>query len=319
VDRLISASSLTSLVEARARLARSELAALNERQAAITSDIEAASADQRAYLELIRRRGEMRDRLLRDGLRVLSLGGIGRSAFSAVEQDAIGEQLALADALRQRSDQLTRLAAELSATLESVAAKEAELSRLAARAKLLLGARDPGAAEVAVLRALADDAATAANAISELVGGAAAGAGTASWSWPITGVLTQKFGPSELGLEPAASYQGIVFPHFHDGIDVAAPLGSAVVAAAQGRVRYVGHLPDGAMVVVIAHDDGLVSLSAHLDDAFAAPPVRAGDLVRAGQVIGYVGMTGLTTGPHLHFSVHDVKGPVDPQAVLAAR
>jgi murein DD-endopeptidase MepM/ murein hydrolase activator NlpD len=73
------------------------------------------------------------------------------------------------------------------------------------------------------------------------------------------------------------------------------------------------------MAVVIAHDDGLVSLSAHLDDAFVLPPVRAGDVVRAGQVIGYVGMSGVTTGPHLHFAVHDANGPVDPLTILSAR
>jgi murein DD-endopeptidase MepM/ murein hydrolase activator NlpD len=114
-------------------------------------------------------------------------------------------------------------------------------------------------------------------------------------------------------------YRGMLFPHFHDAIDVGAPLGAAIVSPAPGRVTFVGHLPDGAMVVVIAHDDGFVSLSAHLDDAFARPPVRAGDLVKAGQVIGYVGMSGVTTGPHLHFAVHDAHGPVDPLAVLSAR
>jgi len=131
--------------------------------------------------------------------------------------------------------------------------------------------------------------------------------------------VSQRFGPSALALEPPITYRGVSVPHFHDGIDVAAPLGSAVVAAAPGRVTFVGHLPDGAMVVVIAHDDGLVSLSAHLDDAFAPPPVRAGATVSAGDVIGFVGLTGMTTGPHLHFAVHDVTGPVDPLAILAPR
>jgi murein DD-endopeptidase MepM/ murein hydrolase activator NlpD len=73
------------------------------------------------------------------------------------------------------------------------------------------------------------------------------------------------------------------------------------------------------MVVVLVHDDGLVSLAAHLDDAFAPPPVHAGATVRAGEVIGYVGLTGMTTGPHLHFAVHDAGGPIDPLVILAQR
>jgi len=70
------------------------------------------------------------------------------------------------------------------------------------------------------------------------------------------------------------------------------------------------------MVVVIQHDDGFASMAAHLDDAFARPPVRAGDRVARGDVVGYVGMTGITTGPHLHFALHVAGAPVDPLSVL---
>jgi murein DD-endopeptidase MepM/ murein hydrolase activator NlpD len=92
-----------------------------------------------------------------------------------------------------------------------------------------------------------------------------------------------------------------------------------VVAAAEGRVTFVGHLSDGAMVVLIAHPGGLVSIYAHLDDTFARPQVRIGDAVVAGQVIGFVGVTGITTGPHLHFAVVRGGQPIDPLSLLASR
>src|SRR5207248_10701005 len=94
-----------------------------------------------------------------------------------------------------------------------------------------------------------------------------------SWCGSMRMIVSQPFGPSAFPLDPPLAYRGLTFAHFHDAIDVAAPLGASVVAVASGRVTFVGHLPDGAMVVVIAHDDGLVTLSAHLDDAFAPPPV----------------------------------------------
>jgi murein DD-endopeptidase MepM/ murein hydrolase activator NlpD len=100
-------------------------------------------------------------------------------------------------------------------------------------------------------------------------------------------------------------------------VDIAAALYSPVVAAAPGRVVWVGHLPDGAMVVLIAHVGGLVSLYAHLDDHIAPPRVAAGDEVKEGQIIGAIGMTGMTTGPHVHFVVWRNGELIDPQSVIA--
>lgn len=315
----MTASSLSALIDARTRLAQSELAALQAHLAAVQADHDAAVADLLAYGRLVDHRGAIRDRLLRDGLRVAALGGQAPLALGTEEMDAVTDQVALGTALAERGQHLAADEAELATTVESVAAKRAELAKLDAQARTLTGGADAGAAQLAVLQSLADDAASAANAIAQLTKGASADAKPASWSWPLDGIVTQPFGPSALTLEPTMVFHGIAFAHFHDAIDLAAPLGTPVLAAAPGRVTFVGHLPDGAMVVVIAHDDGLVSLSAHLDDAFAPPPVRAGDRVERGQVVGYVGLTGMTTGPHLHFSVHDANGPVDPAVILAAR
>jgi len=138
-----------------------------------------------------------------------------------------------------------------------------------------------------------------------------------AWLTPAQGELTQEFGPTPYWFEPARTHDGVYYRHFHEGIDIAAAMYTPVVAAAPGRVVWVGHLPDGAMVVLIAHIGGLVSLYAHLDDRIAPPRVVAGDQVQQGQTIGAIGLTGLTTGPHVHFVVWRDGELIDPLSVVA--
>ena len=311
----MAASSLAALVDARARLARAELAALEDRVSALVQARDSAATDRASFRALIDGRARVRDRLLRDALRSIAGAKPARGASDEARL-AIEEQAALLASVDGRAERSSADAADLEATLESVASKEDELSRLDARSRALLGG-SPSGGQIAVLRDLADEASRVASTIAELLGGSDATEATAlSWSWPLQGVVSQTFGPSALGLEPAVLFQGVLFAHFHDAVDIAAPLGTVVTAPAAGRVAYVGHLADGAMVVVLQHDDGFASLAAHLDDAFAPPPVHVGDRVARGDVIGYVGMTGVTTGPHLHFALHLAGAPVDPLSVL---
>ncbi len=133
---------------------------------------------------------------------------------------------------------------------------------------------------------------------------------------PLPGArLTQPFGPTSLALEPPAVVDGVRYPHFHDGLDLAAPLGEPVRAAAEGTVLFAGRLADGAVAVRIRHLDGSETLYAHL---VAGLEVRAGESVKAGQTIGAVGMTGHTTGPHLHFELWSNGRTIDPAPWLAA-
>jgi murein DD-endopeptidase MepM/ murein hydrolase activator NlpD len=132
----------------------------------------------------------------------------------------------------------------------------------------------------------------------------------AKWAMPLVGELTQPYGPTTFYWEPARAGHA----HFHDGIDIAAPYGSEIRAAAPGQVIFAGAIGDGAQLVVIAHIGGYVSEYAHL---MAGSPVKAGDFVAQGQVIGRVGMTGLTTGPHLHMQVWHGGALVDPLSLIA--
>ena len=135
--------------------------------------------------------------------------------------------------------------------------------------------------------------------------------------WPVDGGrITQGFGPTSFALEPARCFEGKCFDHFHDGLDIAAPLGTPVRAIAAGRVTIAGRLSDGAVLVEVEHGRGVYSRYGHLETALR---VRVGQLVSADDVIGSVGITGNTTGPHVHFEIEASGQPVDPLLVLPVR
>ena len=159
---------------------------------------------------------------------------------------------------------------------------------------------------------LANDAVTA----RQLVADGAVVAPLASWSLPLLGEDTQDFGPTPYYFEPALTYGGVYYRHFHAGTDSAAAWGTPVLASATGIVVFVGTMGDGAEVVAVAHDAGLVSMYAHLDNHVFPVPVKAGDTVQAGDRIGNVGLTGITTGAHLHWSVWRNGELIDPLSII---
>jgi murein DD-endopeptidase MepM/ murein hydrolase activator NlpD len=103
----------------------------------------------------------------------------------------------------------------------------------------------------------------------------------------------------------------------HLGVDYAAPTGTPVWATAAGRVSFVGPRGGAGNAIIIDHAGGMSSTYMHLSKF--AKGLRVGQQVRQKQVIGYVGMTGLATGPHLHFSVRMNGAFVDPLKLKPAR
>ncbi len=102
----------------------------------------------------------------------------------------------------------------------------------------------------------------------------------------------------------------------HDGVDIAAEVGTSVLAASSGTVISVEEDPLMGTTVVIEHDGGYQTMYSNLQ---AEPSVAEGDTVSAGQIIGAVGDTAAAEaaqGPHLHFSVTCDGEPVDPQSFL---
>lgn len=118
---------------------------------------------------------------------------------------------------------------------------------------------------------------------------------------PVDGVVSSAFG---VRTDPIDGER-----HHHHGIDVAAPAGAPVRAAGAGRVVKAGEEGGYGNVVIIDHGRGLETRYAHLGTI----DVKPGDRVEAGAGVGTVGVTGRTTGPHLHFEVRRDGEPVDPR------
>ena len=104
------------------------------------------------------------------------------------------------------------------------------------------------------------------------------------------------------------SYSG-----YHRANDIAAPFNSSLHPVGSGIVEFAGQLTDGrGNVVIIAHGDGLKSLYAHMNSI----EVGVGNMVNSSTKIGTIGMTGRTTGPHVHLEIYDGDMIIDPAAVL---
>jgi murein DD-endopeptidase MepM/ murein hydrolase activator NlpD len=121
---------------------------------------------------------------------------------------------------------------------------------------------------------------------------------------PVPGGVVSPFGPR---LHPILGYTRV-----HTGVDLAAASGEPIRAADTGIVVMAGWNGGYGNCVIIDHGGGLATLYAHQSRV----AVSVGDRVTRGQVIGYVGSTGLSTGPHLHFEVRINGNPVDPVPYL---
>jgi murein DD-endopeptidase MepM/ murein hydrolase activator NlpD len=135
----------------------------------------------------------------------------------------------------------------------------------------------------------------AAQASSGTGGGTPSAAGLI---WPVIGPVTSPFGTR--------------WGRMHEGIDIGVPEGTAIRAAASGTVIYAGWMGGYGNLVVIDHGNGLATAYGHQSSI----AVGYGQSVSQGQTIGYVGSTGHSTGPHLHFEVRVNGVPVDPLGYL---
>jgi murein DD-endopeptidase MepM/ murein hydrolase activator NlpD len=122
--------------------------------------------------------------------------------------------------------------------------------------------------------------------------------------WPVIGRVTSSFGEREDPLSGEGA--------FHTGIDIATDFGEPVHAAADGVVEFAAMGNGYGREIVLDHGHGIQTLYAHLS-GFAITP---GEHVTRGQTIGYVGQSGRSTGPHLHYEVRIQNTPVNPHKYL---
>jgi len=121
---------------------------------------------------------------------------------------------------------------------------------------------------------------------------------------PVQGVVSSLFGSRA---DPLSGKE-----KFHEGVDIAAPSGTPIKAAAGGKVIFSGQRAGYGNVVELDHGGGVITRYGHN----AANLVSAGDEVAAGQAIALVGNTGRSTGAHLHFEVRKAGKPINPETLL---
>ncbi|MGY5884412.1 M23 family metallopeptidase [Modestobacter lacusdianchii] len=233
------------------------------------------------------------------------------AAARSARDEAAGAEAAAAAAKAEADAQL----AGQQAALDEVAAQKAQLEQQLQDAQVALlqlqGARNAyqtwlaqKAAEEEAAR-LAEERARAAAAAAAAAEAEVADSGGAGYVRPAIGRTSSCYG----------ARWGVT----HHGVDIAAPIGTPVYAAAAGVVQRAGPATGFGLAVYIRGDDGAVTVYGHVNTY----SVRAGDRVAAGERIAEVGNRGQSTGPHLHFEVHPggamYGGQVDPVPWLRAR
>ena len=215
----------------------------------------------------------------------------GKRATLAQRRQAAEKQEAEAARTLTEVDQLARAAREARRSVERQIAEQAAARRVAEREK---------AADLARYRALQAESRRLAALIRAKQSRGNGQIGKGGLLWPTPGPVTSRYG---YRTHPIYGTR-----RMHAGIDIGAPSGQAIVAVKAGRVVHAGAMGTYGNLVVVDHGNGFSTAYAHQTRV----ATYDGAQVRAGQVIGYVGSTGASTGPHLHYETRVNGEPVDP-------
>jgi len=197
--------------------------------------------------------------------------------------ELVGATNDLASSKQEKLEDLSQLTAEERAEAEEIDALQAQSAAIAAAIR---EAQARAAAEAAAAAARGSSVASAPPMSSGPLG------------WPVSGPVTSPFGWR--------------WGRMHEGIDIAVGYGTPIGAAGAGTVIYCGWMGGYGNLVVIDHGGGLATAYGHQSSIATG----CGQPVSRGQIIGYVGSTGHSTGPHLHFEVRVNGAAVDPLGYL---
>jgi len=328
-------------LEARTAAASAELDALTARLDELESGLVAARKEAQARAELARER--IVQAYMQPPVDTLAtvLGAAdlteAERRMTLVDQVAADDRRVVAES-RRAADELAQLESQTqgaaSALRERLAAQEADLARLRV-------ARDEAAAVAAALddrigavqRETASLAASEADLVALIAGRQTAATTTTTTTAPPPTTAPPAGGggggdtptPTSPPPPPPPSGGGLLWPAsgvltspygwrwgaMHRGIDIGAPSGTPIYAAAGGTVFFAGWMGGYGLLVRLVHGDSRVTAYAHQSSIAVS-----GGSVGRGQVIGYVGSTGDSTGPHLHFEVRVNGSAVDPMQFL---
>jgi murein DD-endopeptidase MepM/ murein hydrolase activator NlpD len=235
--------------------------------------------DNDAYAALV----ETQDKLAKDEVALTA-------ARDRARKRAADAEVAVKAVAQLKKDQeaakveLDRRIAELTSEADALAAEQSQLEDLIRQRQAALEAARRARAAVG-------------DGLSRLPS-TGSGASPSGFIWPVQGVLTSGFGPR--------------WGRMHTGIDIAAPAGTPIHAAKAGDVIYAGWINGYGNTVVVDHGDGIATLYGHQSRIGSSE----GQQLNQGDVLGFVGSTGHSTGNHLHFEVRIDTKPVNPRPYL---
>lgn len=211
------------------------------------------------------------------------------SELEGLKEDQIAEKAALSELKKRKKEELRQYDKNLAESQE----KADEYARQAAKAE----------AEVEKLLEQKQDEIDRADA----AGGGGSGTGDGSLGWPLTvsGRISSSFGRRSSPTAGASTY--------HKGIDIAVSSGTPIVAAGAGTVVTAAYSSSAGNYVMISHGSRLYTVYMHCSRL----AVKQGDTVERGQIIAYVGSTGISTGSHLHFGVSKDGAYVNPMRYVS--
>jgi len=289
----------------RARVVEAYVSPDSERvDTVLTNEDITVAALKRALLETISgNETDLLDQLKGAEARLVDLEAAAASALDAVV-DKQAEEISQLDEVQEALDEQERLREALQARIDEVhaeiAALEAQETVLTSLITNLIDQEDARQRAFDEARRRAEEAARrAAHGEDQPPGSELPPPPSSSGLiWPTSGVVSSWFGPR--------------WGRQHQGIDIAANTGTAVVAVQSGSVLNAGVLSGYGNIVIINHGDGFTSVYAHLNSIAVSP----GQSISRGQQIGAVGCSGSCTGPHLHFETRVWSVPQDPMLYL---
>ncbi|MHB8659506.1 MAG: murein hydrolase activator EnvC family protein [Solirubrobacteraceae bacterium] len=249
-----------------------------------------ANQDKQIVAQVAGSRGQMRQARLRTAKMQTTVAAETRViSYRTAQQAAIRDQL-----LAARGS----LSSARDAKQHDLAATSAQERQWTSEADSLSAVSAQLTAQIQAAQAVPPATTNPGDNSSPPSSGTPAAPSSAGLIWPVSGPITSPF--------------GMRWGSLHPGIDIGVPMGTPIKAAAAGTVIVAAYSGGYGNLVVIDHGNGLATAYAHQSQI----AVSVGQRVTQGQVIGYVGSTGFSTGPHLHFEVRVNGSPVDPMGYL---